>query len=98
MPRIHDLFTDFDGMIHISTLVMSSAFFQIGLALASVAFTTKEGHYEQLVLLQGMSVSPSIMKRLSNEIICDLKAFAAAYLDNIVVFSRSWEEHIAQGY
>jgi len=78
---------------------MSSAFFQIGLATKAdrhlSAFTTEEGHYEHLVLPQGMSVSPSIMQRLSNEIIRDMKAFAAAYLDDIVIFSRSWEEHIA---
>jgi hypothetical protein len=99
MPRIDDLLTNFDGMRYISTLDMSSAFFQIGLATEAdrhlSAFTTEEGHYEHLVLPQGMSVSPSIMQRLSNEIICDMKAFAAAYLDDIVVFSRSWEEHIA---
>jgi phage terminase large subunit-like protein len=38
-----------------------------------------------------MSVSPSITQRLSNDIIPDLKAFAAAYHDDIVVFfSKSW--------
>ncbi len=33
------------------------------------------------------------MQRLSNEIIRDLKAFSAAYLNDTVVFSRSWEGH-----
>ena len=78
---------------------MSSAFFQIGLATEAnrhlSAFATEEGHFEHLVLPQGMSVSPSIMQRLSNEIIRDLKAFAAAYLDDIVIYSKSWDEHVA---
>ena len=60
MPRIDDLLTNFDGMRYISTLDMSSAFFQIGLATEAdrhlSAFTTEEGHYEHLVLPQGMSV------------------------------------------
>ena len=99
MPRIDDLLANFDGVKYISTLDMSSAFFQIGLATEAdrhlSAFTTEEGHFEHLVLPQGMSVSPSIMQRLSNEIIRDLKAFAAAYLDDIVIYSKSWDEHVA---
>ena len=98
MPRIDDLLANFDSVEYISTLDMSSAFFQISLATEAdrhlSAFTTEEGHYEHLVLPQGMSVSPSIMQRLSDEIIRDLKAFAAAYLDDIVIFSKSWDEHI----
>ncbi len=74
-------------------------FFKIGIAREAdrqlSAFTTEGGDYEHSVLLQGMSTSSSIMQRLSNETIRDSKAVAAADLDDIVVFSRSCEEHIA---
>ena len=98
MTRIDDLIGKFDGMKYISTMDLSNAFFQIALATKVdrelTAFTTEEGHYEHLVLPQGMSVSPSIMQRLSSQIIQGLHAFAAAYLDDIVVFSKTWEEHL----
>ena len=57
------------------------------------AFITDEGLYEWNVLAQGLSNSPPSYQRMMTEILVPCRQFALVYIDDIVVFSRSFEEH-----
>ncbi|MBW0507764.1 hypothetical protein O181_047479 [Austropuccinia psidii MF-1] len=59
------------------------------------AFRTKYGSYEYLAMPFGLTNSPSSFKNLVNDIFQDLiDVDVVAYLDDIMVFSKSEEEHV----
>ncbi|MBW0574874.1 hypothetical protein O181_114589 [Austropuccinia psidii MF-1] len=59
------------------------------------AFRTKYGSYEYLVIPFGLTNAPTSFQNLVNDIFADfLDVFVVAYLDAIMVFSSSEEEHV----
>lgn len=59
------------------------------------AFSTKTGHYEFLRMPFGLKNAPKTFQRLMNDILKDfINAICVVYLDDILVFSTSFEEHI----
>ena len=59
------------------------------------AFTTNRGLFEPQVMLFGLTNSPTTFQALMNTIFVDLvaKGQVAVYLDDILIYSRSQEEH-----
>ncbi|MBW0553092.1 hypothetical protein O181_092807 [Austropuccinia psidii MF-1] len=59
------------------------------------AFRTKYGSYEYLVIPFGLKNAPASFQNLVNDIFSDfLDVFVVVYLDDIMVFSSSEEEHV----
>ncbi|KAL0204545.1 hypothetical protein M9458_002563 [Cirrhinus mrigala] len=63
------------------------------------AFLTTRGHYEYQVMPYGLANSPAVFQSFINEIFKDLlNKYMIAYIDDILVYSKSEEEHIDQFY
>ena len=62
---------------------------------AKTAFATPFGLYQFNVMPFGLQGAPATFQRLMDKVIGGLEDFAAAYLDDLVVFSETWEEHVA---
>ena len=41
----------------------------------------------------GLNNAPSVFQRFMNSMLADMASFAAAYIDDIVIFSTNLEEH-----
>ncbi|KAI2650298.1 Transposon Tf2-6 polyprotein [Labeo rohita] len=60
------------------------------------AFLTTRGHYEYQVMPYGLANAPAVFQSFINEILKDfLNKFVIAYIDDILIFSKSEAEHIS---
>ncbi|CAF3848076.1 unnamed protein product [Rotaria sordida] len=85
------------GYKFFSKLDMKSGFWQIPIEEEDkhkTAFITTEGLYEWNVLAQELKNSPPSFQRVMADILSTCRQFALVYIDDIVVFSRSFEEHL----
>ena len=85
------------GYKYFSKLDMKSGFWQIPIKEEDkykTAFITTDGLYEWNVLAQGLRNSPPSFQRVMVHILSPCRQSALAYIDDIVVYSRSFEEHL----
>ncbi|CAF5143858.1 unnamed protein product, partial [Rotaria magnacalcarata] len=86
-----------NGYQFFSKFDMKSGFWQIPIDEEDrhkTAFITPEGLYEWNVLAQGLKNSPPSFQRVMADILSPCRQFALVYIDDIVVYSRSFEEHL----
>ena len=99
LPRIDDLLGQCK---YFSTLDFVSGYWQIGVAPESrekTAFVTPQGLYEFLVMPFGLTNAPAVFQRLMQRVLAGLNPeagpdFVAVYIDDVLVFSRTIEEHL----
>ena len=58
------------------------------------AFVTPFGHFQWKYMPFGLRNAPATFQRLVQKVLLGLDAFSAAYLDDIIIFSNSWHEHL----
>ncbi|KAK3517825.1 hypothetical protein QTP70_018984 [Hemibagrus guttatus] len=60
------------------------------------AFHTTHRHYKYCVMPFGLTNAPAVFQALINEVFRDLLGRVIAYIDDILVYSTSMEEHVHQ--
>ena len=59
------------------------------------AFKAKEGFFEWLIIPFELKNAPATFMRLMDEILWPFtNSFVVVYLDDILIFNQSWEEHL----
>ncbi|KAL6130306.1 hypothetical protein ACLB2K_068687 [Fragaria x ananassa] len=74
-----------------------SGFWQVKMhpdSIALTAFGTPQGHYEWLVMSFGLKQAPSIFQRKMDNIFKPYSDFCIVYIDDILVFSKTMNEHL----
>ena len=97
MPRIEELLDCIGPAKYITTMDLAKGYGQIPLSQASKeksAFTTPFGLYEFQVMPFGLHNAPATFQRTMNEVLEGCDGFAGCYIDDLVVYSKSWEEHL----
>lgn len=98
-PLIEDLMVKTLDCKFFTTLDINSAFWSIPLRVRDrekTGFVTQEGHYQWTVLPFGLKTSPAIFQRILVNIIRkhNLSNFVVNYIEDILIFSKTFEEHV----
>ncbi|KAD5318041.1 hypothetical protein E3N88_17987 [Mikania micrantha] len=97
LPRIDYLFDQLQGAKFFSKIDPRSGYHQLKVKdqdVPKTAFRTRYGHYEFLVMPIGLTNGPAIFMDLMNIVFHKyLDRFVIVFIDDILVFSKSIEEH-----
>ena len=97
IPTIESLLARLEGCKYFSILDLRSGYHHIGLSEQSkplTAFTTHSGKFQWNVLPFGIGIGVQTFSFVINKAIGHCSDFAANYLDGIIVFSRTAEDHM----
>ena len=97
LPNITEIFDQVGGAKYYTVLDLASGFHQIKMDpqdAHKTAFSTPFGHYEFVRMPFGLKNAPSSFQRLMDTLLKGLQGVILfVYLDDIVIYSNSLQEH-----
>jgi len=96
VPHAQTLFDKLQGKKYFTKIDLRTGFYQILIAEEDrhkTAFLTSQGLFEYNVLPMGLRNSPAVFMRLMNDTFRDCAGYVMVFLDDIVVYSDSLEDH-----
>jgi len=98
VPRIDSLLTRLGDACFVSKVNLKKGYWQIKMHPDSIkytAFICDEGRYEFVRMPFGLKTAPTVFQRFMNCFIGKARGhFAEAYLDDIIIYSKTWEDHL----
>ena len=99
LPRVDDLFDKLHGITCMSSCDLLSGYFQIRISeedRPKTAFRTPFGSYQFKVLGQGLTNAPAVFQQTINSVFRDkgLGDYVLIYLDDLLIISKTPEEHL----
>ena len=97
MPKVEDIFSKLNGATYFTTLDLCTGYHHIPLDKSSIpktAFNSPFGKYEYIKVPFGLAQVPAYFQELMTGILKDFP-FTIAYLDDIIIFSKTPQEHLS---
>ena len=98
LPRIDDAIDALSGSTLFTTLDLQSGYHQVAMNSESrdkTAFISHAGLYEYNVMSFGLTNAPSTFQRLMSTVLHGLEwKICLIYIDDIIIFSSSFDEHL----
>lgn len=98
MPNADDLFDAVQGCSYFSKLDLHSGYNQVRIKdsdVAKTAINTPFGHFQFRVMGFGLTNAPATFQTMMNHILRPyLRKFVVVFLDDILIFSKTWEDHL----
>jgi hypothetical protein len=97
LPRIEDLFDQMKGASVFSKIDLRSGYHQLKIRESDIpktTFHTRYGLYEYTVMSFGLTNAPAYFMYLMNKVFIEyLDRFVVVFIDDILIFSKTMEEH-----
>lgn len=96
LPRMEDCVDQVGTASFVSKLDLLKGYWQVPLtprAQEITLFITPSGLYSYSVMSFGLRNAPATFQRLMNKVVFGLEG-CAVYLDDVIVFSDTWEQHL----
>ena len=97
MPIVEDIFSKLNGTTYFTTLDLRAGYHHITLDIPSIpktAFNSLFRKFEYVKVPFGLAQALAYFQELMTGILKDFP-FAIAYLDNIIIFSKTPQEHLS---
>ncbi|CAF2846048.1 unnamed protein product, partial [Rotaria sp. Silwood2] len=98
LPRIQEIFDALGGSKYFSKLDFQGGYHQIPIDESDkpkTAFVTRDKFWEYNVMPQGIKNGPPTFQRIINKLLGRLQWYCAlSYIDDIIIYSKSMEEHL----
>ena len=98
IPNKQEWINRIQGSKYFSKFDLKAGFWQVKMAEESIewtAFTCPQGHFEWLVMPLGLKNAPALFQRKMQNIFNENQEFILVYIDDLLIFSKSYKEHIA---
>uniref|UniRef100_A0A3B3YYE4 ribonuclease H n=1 Tax=Poecilia mexicana TaxID=48701 RepID=A0A3B3YYE4_9TELE len=97
MPRVDELIERLGNANYLTTLDLCKGYWQVPLTESSRDLTTfrvPSGLYRFRTMPFGLHGAPATFQRMMDLVLKGADGYAAAYIDDIVVFSETWKDHV----
>src|SRR5262249_3757042 len=98
IPQVLDLLNTFEGMNWFTKLDASMGYWQVPIHEDDTkycSFICQEGQFEFIRMSFGLMNAPATFQRMNDSILKDvLRKFCVVYLDDIIIYSKTFEEHV----
>ena len=99
LPLIDDILAQLGKSKYFTTLDLKSGYWQVAIDpkdKEKTAFARHKGLFESNVMPFGLTNAPGIFQQLMATALEGFEHFATAYLDDLIIWSSSAEEHVKQ--
>ena len=96
MPNPEHLFVELAHDHYFTKIDLTKGYYQIPMSLNArdkTAFVTPDGHYEFNFLPFGIVVAPAVFTRMMRKIFDGVR-HVVSYIDDILVHTKTWSEHV----
>ena len=97
LPKIQELLSRLIHCKYFCSLDLHSGYYHISLtedAKKKTAFVAGDGKYQWNVVPFSIMTAVSTFQYLMSQVLTGLSSFTLTYLDDVLIFSKSWEEHL----
>jgi hypothetical protein len=98
IPRIDDLLDQIKGEKFFNNIDLKYSYHQVPIEPTNVwktSFKSKQGLFKWMVMPFVLTNAPATFMRLMDDILRPLtNSFVVVYLDDILIFNKTWEEHM----
>ena len=98
IPQVEEVLEGVGQASFISKLDLTKGYYQIPVRetdIPKTCFICHRGRFEFTRMPFGVKNAPAIFQELMQNILHDTTVFATAYMDDVVIHSSSWENHVS---
>ena len=97
MPLIEDIINRVGAAVFLTKMDLSEGFYQVRIHPADqpkTAIVTPIGKFQLVKMPFGLRNAPTTFQRLMDRVLDGMEGYAAPYIDDILVFSTTWDLHL----